>query len=234
MIRIKQGWRKWPMVLFIIGLIVLMFFAFGCSSTPAETTTTPLQQLNTDVDGLKTRATNLENLTFTLQNSVASHATSIANLQSNIAGYAERISNLESGATAGTEVDLTEVNASIANIIMRLDALETVAPIPTPSGATPTPTPTSIINRPPTITSLTASSIDSINKNWIVSCVASDLDGDILNYNWATTDGLIYVMMSNEIVIWSLTTNGSVQSITCQVNDGHGGYAIDIESVSYP
>ncbi len=81
-------------------------------------------------------------------------------------------------------------------------------------------------NRPPEIDSLTA------DAEWVfpdgsimVSCNASDPDGDDLSYEWTATGGDISGTDSE--VTWTAPEEPGQYSITVTVTDGHGGSATE-------
>jgi len=76
-------------------------------------------------------------------------------------------------------------------------------------------------NNPPVISSLTADP-DSLgfNQTSIITCDASDPDGDILQYAWSADSGII--TGSGSTVSW-LSPNSSGQFVvSCEVDDGKG------------
>jgi hypothetical protein len=78
------------------------------------------------------------------------------------------------------------------------------------------------INHPPIISTLTAvpSSVD-INQSSTITCIATDLDGDTLTYNWTNTGGTI--SGSGSAIIWTAPNAAGTYTITCTVSDGNGG-----------
>jgi hypothetical protein len=76
-------------------------------------------------------------------------------------------------------------------------------------------------NRAPAITSLTASPVNvTPGGSTVVTCVASDPDGDDVRYSWSCGDGSI--SGSGNRVSWiSPNKNGDI-SVTCTVSDGKG------------
>jgi hypothetical protein len=77
-------------------------------------------------------------------------------------------------------------------------------------------------NRPPIITSLQA------KAEWIapsgslqVTCIASDLDDDELNYEWSASGGSI--TGTGPEVIWTAPQEVGMYDITVVVDDGHDG-----------
>ena len=244
MLKLQKGWRKWLMIGFVVVLVALavLVFSTGCSSKPATPTVTPLQALQADVGALESITDQLTISAAGSSNSVSILETWKAGIETWKASVNEKITNLETGGLP--EANLSGIEARLTFLEIQYEGIinsGTPIPTPTPTGTvTPTPTPTATptplptVNHPPVISNLEVSSIDATGKNWMVACTASDTDGDILSYNWAVTDGMVFVMSSNDMVIWSLATNNSWQSITCQVYDGHGGYDIEIKSVYYP
>ncbi|MFH1939721.1 MAG: Ig-like domain-containing protein [bacterium] len=85
------------------------------------------------------------------------------------------------------------------------------------------------LNHPPAISYLTANS-DTIEAghNTIITCYATDQDGDQLTYTWTKTEGT--VSGSGSIVAWTAPATAGTYTITCSVSDGKGGE--DSKSVS--
>jgi len=76
-------------------------------------------------------------------------------------------------------------------------------------------------NRPPTITSLVADADWTIPSGSIqVTCTASDLDEDELNYQWSTTGGDI--SGTDAVVNWIAPEEVGIYDITVVVDDGEG------------
>ena len=86
-------------------------------------------------------------------------------------------------------------------------------------------------NHPPTISSLTAnpSSVD-ISQTATITCIASDPDGDTLNYTWIKTGGTFVGSTSGSSVTWTAPSTTGTYTILCAVSDGEGGE--DNESVN--
>jgi hypothetical protein len=61
----------------------------------------------------------------------------------------------------------------------------------------------------------------SAGEQAIVSCEASDPDGDALSYSWSSSAGQI--SGSGSIVTWTAPQITGDYSISCTVSDGHGG-----------
>jgi hypothetical protein len=78
------------------------------------------------------------------------------------------------------------------------------------------------INNPPAISYLMATS-DTIEAdyNTIITCYATDQDGDQLTYTWTNTEGTI--SGSGSIVAWTAPATAGTYTITCSVSDGKGG-----------
>ena len=78
------------------------------------------------------------------------------------------------------------------------------------------------INHTPAISYLMATS-DTIEAghNTIITCYATDPDGDQLTYTWTKTEGTI--SGSGSIIAWIAPTNAGAYTITCSVSDGKGG-----------
>lgn len=78
------------------------------------------------------------------------------------------------------------------------------------------------INHQPVIDSLTASPIIvSTDGVSVVTCVASDSDGDTLSYFWSTTGGII--LGSGSQINWTAPSSTGTYIITCTISDGQGG-----------
>ena len=76
------------------------------------------------------------------------------------------------------------------------------------------------INHPPTITSLTSNpqSPIEINQNTVITCSASDPDGDSLTYTWTKTGGTI--TGTGSAITWTAPATAGTYTITCMVSDG--------------
>jgi len=76
-------------------------------------------------------------------------------------------------------------------------------------------------NRAPAITSLSATPVNvTPGGSTVVTCVASDPDGDAVRYSWSAGDGTISGT-GNRVSWISPNKNGDI-SITCTVSDGKG------------
>jgi hypothetical protein len=76
-------------------------------------------------------------------------------------------------------------------------------------------------NRAPAITSLSASPVNvTPGGSTVVTCVASDPDGDSVRYSWSCGDGTISGT-GNRVSWISPNKNGDI-SVTCTVSDGKG------------
>lgn len=76
-------------------------------------------------------------------------------------------------------------------------------------------------NRAPAITNLTASPVNvTPGGSTIITCTASDPDGDIVRYSWSAADGTISGT-GNRVSWISPNKNGDI-SIICTVSDGKG------------
>lgn len=86
-------------------------------------------------------------------------------------------------------------------------------------------------NHLPTITSLTANpqSPIEINQNTIITCSASDPDGDSLTYAWTKTGGEI--TGTGSVITWIAPDIAGTYTITCTVSDGRGGEVNDSVSI---
>ncbi len=76
-------------------------------------------------------------------------------------------------------------------------------------------------NRAPAITSLSANPVNvTPGGSTVITCVASDPDGDIVRYSWSAGDGSISGT-GNRVSWISPNKNGDI-AITCTVSDGKG------------
>ena len=92
--------------------------------------------------------------------------------------------------------------------------------LPTPSVPTAPPTPNA--NQPPEISSLTANpSGVSYGGSAAVSCIATDPDGDVVNYSWSASGGDISGV--GDTVTWVAPNKGGNFYITVIVSDSKGG-----------
>ena len=77
-------------------------------------------------------------------------------------------------------------------------------------------------NQPPQISSLVAEPATVLPKgSSIVTCVASDPDGDIATYSWTSSEGSI-TGVGNKVT-WVAPTKGGTYNILVTVSDGKGG-----------
>ena len=89
------------------------------------------------------------------------------------------------------------------------------------------------INHSPTITSLTANpqSPIEINQSTVITCSASDPDGDPLTYTWSKTGGTI--TGTGSAITWTAPSTPGTCTITCIVSDGEltdeQSISIDVE-----
>ncbi len=92
-------------------------------------------------------------------------------------------------------------------------------PAPTPSSA---PTPTG--NQPPIISSLTPSQTQVYPSGTVeIQCIASDPNGDKLNFTWSATGGTLNG--AGEIVTWQAPKQYGTYTITVTADDGKGASA---------
>jgi len=77
-------------------------------------------------------------------------------------------------------------------------------------------------NHPPTITSVVANPTSvSTGAVSIITCTASDPDGDTLSYTWSATGGTI--SGSGSSVSWTAPNTAGTYTINVAVSDGYGG-----------
>ena len=85
-------------------------------------------------------------------------------------------------------------------------------------------------NTAPVIGSLTAEPEEvAPGGNCMVTCQASDPDGDTLSFGWAASGGA--VSGSGQSVTWTAPTVTYTHIITCTASDGHGNSAFDTVSI---
>ncbi len=86
-------------------------------------------------------------------------------------------------------------------------------------------------NRAPAITSLSANPVNvTPGGSTVITCVASDPDGDIVRYSWSAADGTISGT-GNKVSWISPNKNGDI-AITCTVNDGKGAESKQVITVN--
>jgi len=77
-------------------------------------------------------------------------------------------------------------------------------------------------NQPPQISSLTADPSTVLPKgSSVITCVASDPDGETVRYNWSSDEGSLTGV--GDKVTWIAPNKGGTFSITVMVSDGEGG-----------
>jgi len=87
------------------------------------------------------------------------------------------------------------------------------------------------INTDPTIERITAHPRKiHPGSNTVINCIASDPDGDSLDYNWSATSGVL--SGNGTSISWTAPVAAGNYYIVCSVNDNRGGNAIDSISVS--
>ena len=88
-------------------------------------------------------------------------------------------------------------------------------------------------NRPPVITSLTAEpDTFHVNESTLITVIASDPDGDALNYNWEAHDEELLPMPGDdpntiELIICCPILEPRTGMVLSIVDDGRGGEATD-------
>ncbi|MCD6567317.1 MAG: PKD domain-containing protein [Dehalococcoidia bacterium] len=83
-----------------------------------------------------------------------------------------------------------------------------------------------VANRNPVITSLVANSTSVLPLGQsIITCIASDPDGDNVNYGWTASDGSITGV--GNTVTWIAPDREGTFTVTVTVDDGHGGQNVD-------
>ncbi|MBU0528272.1 T9SS type A sorting domain-containing protein [bacterium] len=89
------------------------------------------------------------------------------------------------------------------------------------------------INNDPIITKMTAYPRKvQLSSNIIINCIASDTDGDMLNYDWSAIFGSISGTGTDAAITWKAPDFAGNYYITCQVTDDRGGTALDSIGVS--
>jgi formylglycine-generating enzyme required for sulfatase activity len=79
----------------------------------------------------------------------------------------------------------------------------------------------------PVITSLSADSTTiEAGQTAVITCTASDADGDVLIYDWQSTGGVI--SGSGSRITWTAPVTVGTYTITCDVSDGEGSVSEDI------
>jgi len=75
-------------------------------------------------------------------------------------------------------------------------------------------------NHPPTIIGLTANppSPIEVNQSTVITCLATDQDGDTLYYSWTGTGGMI--TGGGSTITWTAPAIAGTYTITCTVSDG--------------
>ena len=87
------------------------------------------------------------------------------------------------------------------------------------------------INHPPTIISLTADTpLVILSSSCQIECVAEDVDGDELRYEWSASEGDI--SGTSHIVMWTAPEASGICDITVKVTDDLGGEAIKSLSIN--
>jgi len=80
-----------------------------------------------------------------------------------------------------------------------------------------------IANYPPRIKSLMATSVVTLRSDTVaVYCTATDLNNDSLTYSWRSSHGTIVGAGSS--IRWVAPSTAELDSVTCVVSDGHGGF----------
>ena len=84
------------------------------------------------------------------------------------------------------------------------------------------------INHPPTIISLTANpqSPIEVNQSTVITCLATDQDGDTLYYSWTGAGGMI--AGGGSTITWTAPAAAGTYTITCTVSDGKSS---DVQSI---
>ena len=89
------------------------------------------------------------------------------------------------------------------------------------------------INNDPIITQMTADPRKlQLDSESVINCVASDADGDILNYDWSAIFGSISGTGAHAAITWTAPDSAGNYYITCLVTDDRGGTALDSIGVS--
>ncbi|MGA9047466.1 MAG: hypothetical protein WB588_00530 [Dehalococcoidia bacterium] len=86
-------------------------------------------------------------------------------------------------------------------------------------------------NRAPAITDLSSSQMNvTPGGSTVITCTASDPDGDIVRYSWNASGG--YISGTGNKVSWMAPNNTGDFGITCVVSDGKGGESKQTITVS--
>jgi outer membrane protein OmpA-like peptidoglycan-associated protein len=123
-------------------------------------------------------------------------------------------------------------------------------PAPTPVAATPTPTPaapptppaappapatppppSAPANRPPTVRASCDPCTVEVGRTSTVSADAQDPDGDPLTYQWTTPTGSLGAATARQSV-WTAPQQVGQVPVTVAVNDGRGGTARDVTTIT--
>lgn len=115
-------------------------------------------------------------------------------------------------------------NLGIALVILAIVAMLGTACGPKEAPPAPVAPPMPGGNQPPVISSLTAAQMQVYpNGNTEIQCIASDADGDKIDFKWACTGGSFTGV--GPIVIWKAPEHYGTFDISVTVEDGKGGVA---------
>ena len=235
----------------IILVVLFLLGSTGCSnaSTDEAPKASVFTSLNNSVHALEGRVTWLEDnlpTQYTLPTTISGLPATVTSMNTSLWAAINSINGSEAYDDSEIIAQLNYINGSVLFLTTRLNSLEedfedymasgSSIPTPTPTGtATPTPTSTPSGNHAPGIDSLTAVQFGSTTQSWIVTCTATDADGDALSYDWAASaGGYILKMAEANSVIWYFDFEAfGHYSLACQVSDGNGGYDIDIVAKEY-
>ena len=94
----------------------------------------------------------------------------------------------------------------------------------------PEPPPPEPQNQAPFVNSVTAKNEITASSECLVSCQATDADGDALDYWWSADGGMIEG--EGDTVIWIAPDIASDYTVKVVVTDGNGGEAIDSVTIT--